>query len=114
MHLWTYTIMPGENLTKTTVDEKDPLVIWLLNSKQKPMQHTKWCKKMFAYEELGQTRKKMLADFSELLDMIVTLFVFWFRDFYIAMLATGVCCEVSRCLQLCTCQFIFKFSCPCC
>ena len=53
MHLWAYTIMPGENLTKTTVDEKDPLVIWLLNSKQKlllaskqkPMQHTKWCKK---------------------------------------------------------------------
>lgn len=48
MHLWAYTIMPGENLTKTTVDEKDPLVIWLLNSKQKlllaskqkPMQHT--------------------------------------------------------------------------
>ena len=86
MHLWTYTIMPGENLTKTTVDEKDPLVIWRLNSKQKlllaskqkPMQHTKWCKKMFAYEELGQARKKMLADFSELLDMIVTLFVFWF------------------------------------
>ena len=43
MHLWAYTVMPGGNITKRTVEEKGPLACNLA-SKQRSIQHTKRCK----------------------------------------------------------------------
>ena len=43
MHLWAYTVMPGGNITKRTVEEKGPLACNLA-SKQRSIQHAKRCK----------------------------------------------------------------------
>ena len=54
MHIWAYTVMPGGNITKRTVEEKGPLVIWLLHSDQYNIQN---CVKVFAHKVLGQTQR---------------------------------------------------------
>ena len=40
MHLWAYTVTPGGNISKRTVEEKGPLVCNLA-SKQRSIQHKK-------------------------------------------------------------------------